>query len=56
MLFEGDIMGGLKTIFQGVFDFLLAIPKAIFNTVTDMAYKNFVNISCLIKLNKKNYI
>ena len=36
MLFDGDIMGGLKKIFGGIFDFVLAIPKAILETVTNI--------------------
>ena len=35
-LFNGDIIGGLKDIFGGFFDFVLAIPKAILNTVIDL--------------------
>ena len=33
MLFNGDILGGLKTIFGGLFDFIIAIPKAMFEQV-----------------------
>jgi len=36
MLFDGDILGGLSEIFGGVFDFVLAIPKAILETVTNI--------------------
>jgi len=36
MLFDGDILGGLSKIFGGVFDFVLAIPKAILETVTNI--------------------
>jgi len=36
MLFDGDILGGLSEIFGGVFDFILAIPKAILETVINI--------------------
>jgi len=36
MLFEGDILGGLNEIFGGIFDFVLAFPKAILDTITDI--------------------
>ena len=36
MLFNGDIIGGLKEIFGGLFDFVLAIPKAVLETVTNI--------------------
>lgn len=36
MLFDGDILGGLSEIFGGVFDFILAIPKALLETVTNI--------------------
>ena len=36
MLFDGDILGGLSKIFGGLFDFVLAIPKAVLETVTDI--------------------
>ena len=36
MLFDGDILGGLNEIFGGVFDFILAIPKAVLETVTNI--------------------
>ena len=36
MLFDGDILGGLSEIFGGLFDFVLAIPKAILETVINI--------------------
>jgi len=36
MLFDGDILGGLSKIFGGIFDFVLAFPKAILDTVVDL--------------------
>ena len=36
MLFNGDIIGGLKKIFGGFFDFILAIPKAVLDTVINI--------------------
>ena len=36
MLFDGDILGGLNEIFGGFFDFILAIPKALLDTVTSI--------------------
>ncbi len=32
-MFNGDILGGLATIFGGIFDFIIAIPKAMFMQV-----------------------
>jgi len=32
-LFSGDIIGGLKDIFGGLFDFIIAIPKAMYEQV-----------------------
>ena len=36
MLFNGDIIGGLKKIFGGFFDFMLAIFKAVLDTVINI--------------------